>query len=65
MKVHVDSTACSGFGACADACPTVFELDEFGYAAVKTEDGAVPEGEEDAARDAISRCPEHAISAQD
>jgi len=65
MKVHVNATVCSGFGACGDACPSVFELDDFGYAAVKTEDGIVPEGEEENARIAVSRCPERAISAEE
>jgi ferredoxin len=65
MKVHVDATACSGFGACAETCPSVFELDEFGYAAVKTDGGIVSGEEIEAVRTAISRCPENAISAED
>ena len=65
MKVHVDATACSGFGACADVCPSVFEIDEFGFAAVTAENGVVPEGDEPAARRAIGRCPENAITGEE
>jgi ferredoxin len=65
MKVHVDATACSGFGACAETCPSVFEIDEFGFAAVKPEHGLVPEGDVEAARAAVGRCPENAISAEE
>jgi ferredoxin len=64
MKVHVDSTKCSAYGACAEACPSVFSLDEWGYAQVAG-DGTVPPEHEESARAAVARCPERAISAED
>ncbi|MGV9861066.1 ferredoxin [Rhodococcus koreensis] len=63
MKAVVDSTKCAGYGACADICPEVFEIDEFGYAAL-IGDGTVPAGREDAADKAIKECPERAITLQ-
>lgn len=64
MKAFIDSTKCSGYGACADHCPSVFEIDEFGFGAIKGA-GAVPAGDEEAARAAAADCPEHAITLQD
>ncbi|MGD9530437.1 ferredoxin [Pseudonocardia sp.] len=58
MKAFVDSTRCSGYGACAELCPSVFTLDEWGYAATT---GLVPDGDEDAVREAAATCPEQAI----
>lgn len=63
MKVRVDPTKCQGFGACADECPGVFELDEWGYAQVRG-DGDVPGALEEQAQRAVSACPEHAISSE-
>lgn len=64
MKAFVDSTKCSGYGTCADTCPSVFELDEWGYA-VARDDGIVPASEEAAARAAAGGCPENAIRTED
>jgi ferredoxin len=64
MKAFVDSTKCSGYGTCADTCPSVFELDEWGYAAAGN-DGLVPAGEETAATAAAAGCPENAIRIED
>jgi ferredoxin len=64
MKAFLDSTKCSGFGACADHCPSVFEIDEFGFGAI-IGDGTVPAGHEGEARAAKADCPEHAITLQD
>jgi ferredoxin len=64
MKALIDSTKCSGYGACAETCPSVFEIDEFGFAALRT-DGTVPAGDEDAARSAAGGCPEQAITVLD
>lgn len=61
MKVAIDSTKCSAYGTCADHCPSVFELDEWGYAGVKN-DGEVPPGDEEQARVAVNDCPEAAIT---
>lgn len=65
MKVLLDLTKCKGMGACADECPSVFQLDEFGYAELKVEGGVVPDGDEKAAEAAARACPEKAIETQD
>ncbi|SEG88807.1 ferredoxin [Thermomonospora echinospora] len=62
MKVFVDATKCSGYGACAELAPNLFELDEWGYAAV-IGDG-VP-SDEAAARRAAAACPELAITIEE
>ncbi|HEX3513702.1 MAG TPA: ferredoxin [Trebonia sp.] len=64
MKAFIDSTKCSGYGACADNCPSVFEIDEFGFGAI-ARDGTVPAGDGDKARAAAAGCPENAITLQD
>lgn len=64
MKATVDATKCSGYGRCVDLCPEVFELDEWGYAAVAG-DGSVPDGAQERARAAAHECPEQAITVQD
>ena len=58
MKVQVKQALCEGFGTCAKHAPDVFILDEWGYAATT---GLVPDGDEDAVREAAATCPEQAI----
>lgn len=64
MKAFLDSTKCSGYGACADTCPSVFEIDEFGFGTL-IGDGTVPAGDEGSAKEAARACPEHAITVRD
>jgi ferredoxin len=59
--LRFDATKCSGYGRCAEHLPSLFELDEWGYAALKG-DGVVPDGQEEAARRAVADCPERAIA---
>lgn len=59
MKVTVDEDRCAGHGMCLTLCPEVFEMSDDGWAVATPED--VPEGMEDAAREAIENCPEQAI----
>ncbi len=59
MKVTVDEDRCAGHGMCLTLCPQVFDLTDDGWAVADPED--VPEGLEDAAREAIENCPERAI----
>jgi ferredoxin len=59
MKVTVDEDRCAGHGMCLTLCPEVFDLTDDGWAVADPED--VPEGFEDAAREAIENCPERAI----
>ena len=61
MKVLLDATRCCGYGACAEKCPSVFAIDEFGFAAL-VGDGIVAAADEHDARAAIAECPEHAIT---
>lgn len=61
MQLRLDATKCSGYGQCAEHLPSVFDLDEWGYAVLK-DDGHVPAGEEEAAGRAIADCPQRAIS---
>ena len=37
MRVVVDSSACCGYGICAEICPEVYKLDPAGIAYVETE----------------------------
>ncbi|GAA2293607.1 ferredoxin [Nonomuraea roseoviolacea subsp. roseoviolacea] len=60
MNVHIDSGLCQGHGRCYTLAPALFEEDDEGYGHV-VGDGAVPPGEERAARLAASNCPERAI----
>jgi ferredoxin len=60
MKVQVDSTKCDAYGLCAEAAPQVFELDDFGYAAVRN-GGVVPDEDRAAVEEAIRACPVQAI----
>jgi len=56
----LDAATCDGFGTCATHSPEVFQLDEWGYAAL-VDNGFVPEAEEARTRRAIADCPVHAI----
>jgi ferredoxin len=58
--VRIDSDRCQGHAQCAIAAPAVFDLDDEGFGIVG-DDGLVPEGEERAAQQAVSSCPEQAI----
>jgi ferredoxin len=60
MKTRIDAIKCQGYGTCVDRCPELFELDEWGFAAV-IGDGDVPEVLEEAARSAQAACPEDAV----
>lgn len=63
MKARIDSTKCSGYGACADICPSVFVIDEFGFGSLVS-DGTVPPGDKAKATEAATTCPENAITVQ-
>jgi ferredoxin len=60
MKVEVDSTLCQGHARCYEICPDVFDLDDAGFAVVRTPD--VPPGLESDGLGAAGNCPEGAIS---
>lgn len=61
MKIKLDRTICDGFGKCAEHAPTVFSLDEWGYASLA--DGPdIPPGLRPAVRRALLDCPVDAIT---
>jgi len=61
MKINFDGTKCTGYGVCADLCPSMFVLDEFGFPELITQ-GEVPDGDEDKAHAAVAQCPEKALA---
>ena len=58
MKVKVNDS-CIGCGACMSIADDVFEMNDEGLSVVKAD--TVPEGSEEAAREAIESCPTGAI----
>lgn len=60
MRIGIDSIKCDAYGACADICPDLIELDEWGYAGLRNSPEVPPEQERQA-RLAIAACPEEAI----
>jgi len=56
-RIVIDQSLCSGFGACADLAPDVFQLDAGGIAFVHA-----GESEDPAVLDAAAACPMSAIS---
>lgn len=64
MKALVDSTRCNAYGSCTQLCPSVFSLDDWGYASVEG-DGTFAEPDREAVRQAVAACPEKAISIEE
>ncbi len=60
MRVHVVAEKCQGHNRCYAIAPELFDVDDFGNAH-ELNDGVVPEGLEDKARNAAANCPEFAI----
>jgi ferredoxin len=60
VKVQINSERCQGHGRCYDLAPALFTEDDEGYGQVAGE-GVVPADGEQAARLAVSNCPERAI----
>jgi ferredoxin len=56
---QVDRGKCCGYGICAEMCPSVFKLDDQGFAYTE---GPVPEGLEAEAIEAGEACPEEAVA---
>jgi ferredoxin len=56
-RILIDRSLCSGFGACADLAPAIFELDGEGLASVR-----VGTSDDPAAVEAANACPMAAIS---
>ncbi|HEV2528734.1 MAG TPA: ferredoxin [Thermomicrobiales bacterium] len=60
LRVRVDPIRCTAFGFCAEFCPELFELDEWGYAWLKTRD--VDGAAERLVRETARLCPRGAIA---
>lgn len=59
MRVYVDPIKCSGYTLCNQILPSLFKLDDWGFASV---DGAtVMPGSEEKVQEAAQACPENAI----
>ncbi|WFE65024.1 ferredoxin [Micromonospora sp. WMMD714] len=63
MRIQVDSDTCVGSGQCALALPEVFDQDDADGRVVLLDDRP-PAGLHAAVREAASRCPVRAITAQ-
>ena len=59
-RIVIDRSLCSGFGACTELAPEIFELDGEGLAAVR-----VGTSDDAAVLDAAASCPMAAISVVD
>ncbi|HEY8706012.1 MAG TPA: ferredoxin [Gaiellaceae bacterium] len=57
FKIVIDRSLCSGFGACADLAPEVFDVDGGGLVSLR-----VGTSEDPAVLDAADACPMAAIS---
>jgi ferredoxin len=57
FKIVIDRSLCSGFGACAELAPEIFEIDGGGIASLR-----VGTSEDPAVLDAADSCPMAAIS---
>ncbi|KUI29016.1 ferredoxin [Mycobacterium sp. GA-2829] len=64
MKVRVDSGRCQGHTLCAMIAPDSFELSDIDGTASPVNE-IVPDDQQDAVREAVSSCPEQAISIDD
>ena len=60
MRVRVDPAQCDGYGKCNKVAPTVFPLDEYGYAQLDEFVDVLPEMEEKV-REAAGVCPTAAV----
>lgn len=61
MKVWVDPDRCQGHTLCAMAAPDIFELSDIDGHATAIE-GDVPAEHHQSVREAVSSCPEKAIT---
>ncbi len=59
LRVRVDPIRCTAFGFCAEFCPELFELDEWGYAWLK--EGPTAAADDQLIRETARLCPRRAI----
>jgi ferredoxin len=60
MRIRVDHDKCQGHSRCYGIAPDLFDIDDYGTSTAH-HDGEVPVDREEAARLAVSNCPERAI----
>lgn len=60
LRIRVDPIRCTAFGFCAEFCPELFTLDEWGYAWLKECD--VDGAAERLVRETARLCPRNAIA---
>ena len=60
MLPEINRAKCCGYGICNEICPTVFKLDDSGFAYVH---GPVSDEDRAAVLEAVEACPEEAITA--
>ena len=63
MQVRIDAALCQGHQMCAIRAPEVFGSDDEGYGTVLIE-GDLPAELEESARQAVTACPERAVSVE-
>ncbi|OBH12783.1 ferredoxin [Mycobacterium sp. E1747] len=63
MRVRLERDKCAGHAQCNAVAPDVFPLDDLGYSTL--EDHLVAPGDEQATRDGVAACPEHALFIDD
>ena len=56
-RIVIDQSLCSGFGACADLAPEIFEVDDGGLVSMR-----VGTSDDPAVLDAADACPMAAIT---
>jgi ferredoxin len=59
LRVRVDPIRCTAFGFCAEFCPELFDLDDWGYAWLK--ESEVDGSAESLVRETARLCPRQAI----
>ena len=62
MKLTIDAAMCTGHGRCYTLAPDLLSYDEEGFVTERGSTIEVPEGQEQAAREAALSCPEGAIT---
>ena len=60
MRIRLDPDQCQGHGRCYTLAPELFDADDFGHCVLLVDE--VPASLEEAARDGVDNCPEHALS---
>jgi ferredoxin len=60
LRIRIDPIRCTGFGFCAEFCPELFDLDEWGYAWLKERDAEA--AAERLIRETARLCPRKAIT---